>query len=147
MNILAIDPGAGGGFAWKDYDGIIQAMKMPKGMTAQADAIRHIAAVNFGLACVIEKVGGYMPGNSGPAAATFARHCGNLEAILYCYGIPTSQVSPQKWMKGIGSFPKDQKERKNAIKEMMSRLYPNLTVTLGTADALGILTYVLEGNK
>jgi len=147
MNILAIDPGAGGGFAWNDVDDIVQAMAMPKGMTAQADTLRNIAVNNSGIECIIEKVGTYVPGNSGVAAATFARHCGNLEAILYCCGIPTKQIAPSVWMKKLGPFPKDKKERKNAIKEKMARLYPHLTVTLRTADALGILTYIIEDNK
>ena len=147
MSILAIDPGASGGLAWLDNEGNIHAEPMPVGMTAQADKIREIATSEFipTIECVIEKVGGYQPGNSGPAAAKFARHCGNLEAILYCYGVPTAQVSPQRWMKALGPFPKDKKERKNAIKEKMARLYPHLSVTLKTADALGILTFVMEG--
>ena len=147
MNILAIDPGVSGGIAWEDGD-IIQVEPMPKEMTAQADMIRELALEFNGIKAVMEKVGTYMPGNSGPAAVKFARHCGNLEAILYCYGISTNQISPQKWMKALGPFPKDKKERKNAIKEKMSRLYPHLTVTLKTADALGLLTYAIEsGNK
>ena len=144
MNILAIDPGASGGLAWNDVDGTVHAEPMPVGMTAQADKIREIIlsrATSDPINCVIEKVGSYVPGNSGPAAATFARHCGNLESILYCYGISTDQVSPQKWMKTLGPFPKDKKERKNAIKEKMGRLYPHLSVTLKIADALGLLTY------
>jgi len=149
MNILAIDPGASGGLAWNDVDGTVHAEPMPVGMTAQADKIREIilSRVTSAIECVIEKVGGYMPGNSGPAAAKFARHCGNLEAILYCYGVPTYQVSPQKWMKALGPFPKDKKERKNAIKEKMGRLYPHLSVTLKTADALGLFTYTIEDNN
>jgi len=144
--ILAIDPGASGGFAWKDKEGVIRCIPMPIGMTAQADLLREIRCFFGGFSdveCFIEAVGSYMPGNSGPAAAKFARHCGNLEAILYCLNFPTNQVSPQKWMKAIGPFPKDKKDRKNAIKEKMARLYPHLTVTLKTADALGLLTYAM----
>ena len=143
MQYLAIDPGAAGGIAFADRDGIVQAVPMPVGMTAQADLIREIAANNPGIECVIEQVGMYVKGNSGPAAATFARHCGHLDAILYCFGIPTTQVSPQKWMKSLGAMPKDKKERKNAIKEKMARLYPHLSVTLKTSDALGLYTYAL----
>lgn len=143
--MIAIDPGALGGIAWVDIDGIVQAVKMPTGMTEQADFILSIKMTNYGKA-VIEKVGGYQPGNSGPASAKFARHCGNLEAILYCYGIPTEQVAPQVWQKALGSMPKDKNKRKNAIKEMMGRLYPHLKVTLSTADALGMLTWY-KGRK
>jgi hypothetical protein len=64
----------------------------------------------------MEKVGGYQPGNSGPAAATFARHCGHLEAALYLLGVPVITVLPAKWMRVIGVPAKLEKgERKNAI--------------------------------
>jgi len=137
--VIAIDPGASGGLAW--YDGLsVQTAAMPEGMTAQVDLLRSLAAQGYRTA-IIERVGGYMPGNSGPAAAKFARHCGHLEAACYTLGIAVEQVAPQTWMKCIGALPKDKKDRKNAIKEAMARRYPYLDVTLKTADALGILTW------
>lgn len=139
-NLIAIDPGASGGIAWCK-DGIVHCAPMPEGMTAQAEKIREIR-ISMGLATTImEKTGGYRPGNSGPAAATFARHCGHIEAILYCLAIPTVQVAPQTWMKSLGALPSDKAERKKAIKEEMSRRYPHLKVTLKVSDALGLLTY------
>ncbi len=143
MRILAIDPGANGGFAWTDEDGVIQAARMPEGMTAQIDLMREIRTKSPSMVAVIEKVGGYMPGNSGPAAATFARHCGNLEAALYCLDLPTTRVVPNKWQKALGSWPEDKADRKRAIKEEMQRRFPHLSVTLCTADALGILCYAM----
>ena len=143
MQYMTIDPGFSGGIAYIDREGDTHAVPMPDGMTAQADLIREIAANNPGIECVIEKVGAYVKGNSGPAAATFAMHVGSLNAMLYCFGIPTTQVSPQKWMKALGPFPTDKKARKNAIKEKMARMYPHLKVTLKTADALGIYSYAI----
>jgi hypothetical protein len=139
MTILAIDPGAGGGFAWRDRDGIVCALKMPDGMTAQCDMLRAISAVHPKIQATVELVGTYMPGNSGPAAATFARHCGHLDAALYCLGIPSSRVAPAKWMRETGTWPKDKHERKLAIREAMQRAHPHLRVTLATADALAML--------
>ena len=143
MKTLAIDPGANGGIAWIDDEGIVLARKMPDGMTAIADALRELSANGYRQA-VLENVGGYMPGNSGPASVKFARHVGHLEAICYCLGISVVKVAPNTWMKGIGTYPKDKAERKRAIKEDMARRYPHLTVTLTTADALGMLTWVLK---
>jgi len=140
VKILAIDPGASGGFAITDGTETY-CYPMPEGMTEQADAIRSLLVGNQGMQCVMERVGTYVKGNSGPAAATFARHCGHLEAILYCLGIPTVQVAPQTWMKSLGTLPKEKPERKKAIKEAMARKYPTLKVTLKTADALGLLEY------
>jgi hypothetical protein len=141
--LLAIDPGASGGFALLNAEGIT-AQNMPGGMTEQIDLIRSFAAENPGTVAILEKVGTYRPGNSGPAAATFARHCGHLEAALYAFGIPTEQVAPGVWQRGIGGFSSDKKKRKNEIKELMARTYPHLSVTLKTADALGILTWTLK---
>jgi len=142
--VIAIDPGASGGIAWKDADGIAHAEPMPAGMTAQADLLRSLAASLPGAVAVLEKVGGYMPGNSGPAACTFARHCGHLEAALYLLGVPSEQVAPGVWMKALGALPSVKPERKRAIREAMARRYPALAVTMKTADALGILTWATE---
>jgi len=143
--IIAIDPGINGGIAWIDDD-IVQAIPMPEGMTSQADLLKEIVTLMYPLTRpiigIIEKTGTYKPGNSGIAAVTFARHCGNLEAILYMLpDVSTSQVSPQIWQKLLGSLPKEKLDRKREIKEKMARLYPHLTVTLKTSDALGILTW------
>ena len=138
--MIAIDPGAGGGIAYID-DFIVQAVPMPAGMTAQVDFIRSLAAVG-NLKVTIENVGFHMPGNSAVATAKFARHCGHLEAACYAYGIAVEYVAPQKWMREtLIGLSKDKKERKAQIKEAMARLYPHLSVTLKTADALGILTW------
>jgi hypothetical protein len=140
---IAIDPGASGGLAWTDPDGITHAKAMPGTMTEQADRLRALAAELPGAVAVMEKTGGYRPGNSGPAAATFARHCGHLEAILYMAGIPTQQVASGVWQKALGSLPADKPERKRAIRELMARRFPALTVTLKTADALAVLCWAI----
>ena len=140
--MIAIDPGASGGIAWIDRDGNVQAEKMPDGMTAICDRLRMLFYDVKNNRTVLEKVGTYVPGNSGPAAATFARHCGHLEAALYCLGYSVEQVAPTVWQRPLG-LPADKGERKRAIKEAMARRYPHLKVTLATADALAILTWAM----
>jgi hypothetical protein len=148
VNILAIDPGASGGIAvWNPNELLTDAFPMPDGMCDQVDCLRSITASLPDWRCVMERTGTYVPGNSGPSAAKFARHCGHLEAALYVMGIPTTQVAPQKWMKALGALPHDKAERKRAIRELMARRYPHLEVTLKTADALGILTYALNNKQ
>lgn len=139
--ILTIDPGALGGFAIQPPYGMVEVKAMPEGMTAQIDAIRAIAANFPGLVAYIENVGFHRPGNSAVVSCKFARHVGHLEAALYACGIPTMTVTPRKWMAALGSLPADKKDRKNAIKERVARMFPHLKVTLGTADALGILVW------
>lgn len=137
---LYIDPGKNGAFAVLDEDGNVSSENMPEGMSEIIDKIREIKMLFPNISCVMEKTGTYRPGNSGPAASVYARHVGHLEATLYCLGISTTQVPPQTWMKKLGALPKDKKDRKNKIKEMMAARYPHLRVTLKNADALGILT-------
>jgi hypothetical protein len=143
MRLLVIDPGASGGLAWRGDDGIVWAEAMPDGMTAQIDRLRALrVALGPDLLAVVERVGCYMPGNSGPAAATFARHCGHIEAALYCLGVGIYRnPTPQSWQKALGTWPKDKMERKRAIKEWAARRYPHLSVTLKTADALALLAW------
>jgi hypothetical protein len=138
---LAIDPGAAGGIAWTDHDGIVRATKMPGTMPEQVDFLRARAVEQSGIIAVVEKTGGYMPGNSGPAAATFARHCGNLDAALYALGISVRPVSPSVWMKKLGMPKLTKPERKAWLKDFSARRYPHLTVTLATADALALLAW------
>lgn len=140
--ILAIDPGASGGLAWTDEDGIVHAAPMPEGMSAQIDKLRQLACDGYDV--IIENVGYHMPGNSAVATSKFARHVGHLEATAYTLGMPVTYVAPQTWQKALGTWPKDKKERKAAIKEAMARRYPHLSVTLKTADALGILSWYLQ---
>ena len=167
--MMTIDPGMLGGIAWvRKNMGGIDTIKMPLGMTAQADFIRDTVTENELKVCIIEDVGRYMPGNSGPSAVTFASHCGELKAILYMCGMRTVRVSPQVWMKMLGFSVRkflpgnykelglaDQKKargrakiaNKNAIKEEMARRYPYIKVTLAVADALGSMEYARKGNK
>ena len=141
---LAIDPGQFGGLAYTDQDGIVQAEKMPPTMTDLIDSLVELKATGITRA-VVERTGTYVPGNSGPGAVKFGRHCGQIEAALYALGFSTTQVSPAVWQRKLGALPKDKKARKNAIKNMMAARYPHLKVTLSTADALAILATSREG--
>lgn len=153
--IMAIDPGAAGGIAICDNTGQVSAVKMPDGMTGQIDRIRELALYHGVDAAVMERVGSYMPGNTGTGAVKFARHCGHLEAALYCLGVPVEQVTPKTWMKVCGPLPKGmdgaaKSARKRAIKDAVARRFACSSVTLATADALGILWWAMarrEGRK
>ena len=150
MNYIARDPGAGGGLAW--CIGVrIDCLPMPDGMTAQCDFIRQLRCEVVGAggdcACIIERVGA-MPSDGKASISKFMRHVGGIEAACYMAGLATIQVTPHKWMLAVcGVLPKNKPERKRAIKELMARRYPALNVTLKTADALGLLTYIMEGGK
>ena len=140
MKMLCIDPGAGGAIAYVSTDGNVDAEAMPEGMTAICDRIQDYAEAGYDKV-IIERVGGYRPGNSGPAAAKFARHCGWLDVALYTNKIALyKNPTPQQWMKlmGVPKFEKVQ-DRKRWIKEWVQKRLPKIRVTLTTADALGML--------
>ena len=145
--VLSIDPGAGGAIVYRDEDGIVTAIKMPEGMTGLCDKLRELAANGY-TSAIVERVGTYVPGNSGPAAASFARHCGQLDAAIYLNGIAIiANPTPGQWMKRIGVPRFEEKpDRKRWLKEWAQRRFPSLTVTLVTADALAMLVAMIGEN-
>ncbi len=103
---IAIDPGANGSIACK-VDGMVRAFKMPE--TPKDIFLLLLSMKSDDAFCWIEQTGGYMPGNSGPAAVKFARHCGHLDMALLAAGISHVTVLPAKWehwLIGKPNYPK-----------------------------------------
>jgi len=144
---IAVDPGAVGGFAIATYPYKVldvDAVKMPKGIEAQLELMESLAEGCEVEQFFIENVGGYRPGNSGPSAAKFGRHVGFLEGVILAKHWPMVKVAPITWMKKVvPDRPREKEARKKYIKAQMQEGYPDLKVTLATADALGILTYAI----
>lgn len=141
--LIAIDPGASGAIAVRDRDGGVFTYNMPDTIK---DVWDELSCLNnsLHLYAIIEDAGYHIQGNNASASCKFARHCGALEMALTGLSIPWEAVRPQKWMKHYGALPKEKKDRKNKIKELMQRRYPNIKVTLANADALAILTFAIE---
>ncbi len=164
MTLIAIDPGVSGGIA-TNKGGVVSAIKMPE---TPMDIIYFLESLiddtlerpGNSVKAYVERVGTYMPGNSGPAAVAFARHCGVLDAALLALRIPAVYPTPRAWMDAfIGKqtyhkmpkavpqkerlriLAKRKTERKNKIKAKCQALWPELKITLAVADALGILWY------
>lgn len=175
--IIAIDPGIKGGIAMKMNNGIVHAWKMPNtvgGMNewfsfnlslATAQELEDFKMKNPGEGlppqpvCYLEKVHS-MPKQRPTAIWTFAENYGALKALLLAYGISRVDVEPKTWQKAIGAtreaVPKGatpsvkeriKREAKKRIKEIVEAKYPQIKVTLETADALGILMYAEETKK
>lgn len=169
MVLITIDPGKNGGIAYGNQ-GWAKAEKMPETLKDIYGFLQNIMsfalAENLRLFCYLEKVGTYRPGNSGPKAVTFARHCGVLEGILTALNVPYDQVLPSRWEHwfiGKPNHPKIPKEiqgkarkqilakrktnRKNKIKAKAQALYPGLNITLATSDALGMFCWGLNARN
>jgi hypothetical protein len=147
--LISIDPGAKGAIAVRYAGGAVQTSSLDATDRDNCDELRDIrdSAATGELFCWLENVGGYRPGNSGPASVKFARGIGKLEGMLIALDIPFDRVAPQTWMKALGVLPKDKAERKQAIKAKIQERYPELKVTLQNADALGILTWALQQER
>ena len=145
---IGIDPGQHGGIAVLLADGtVVEVSKMPSTPRDLYDFLSQYSEDSF---CVLERVGG-MPGNGGSAMFNFGKGYGHLQMALVALGIPTEDVTPNKWEKTYqlgpcGKFTKT--EWKNRLKAKAQQLFPQLgkKITLATCDALLIAEYGRRSN-
>jgi len=150
---LGIDPGLSGGLAFlSPTAGITSATKMPDTEADLWDWFRafargHPSGRTF---AVIEKVGGYVGGAegkgrsggaaNGSAMFKFGASYGGLRMALTAAGVPFDEVSPQRWQRTLGIFPRKKGEPKAELKrrcrQKAQQLFPGLAVTNATADAI-----------
>lgn len=156
QNYIAIDPGVGGGIAYIDTDGSVHALPMPETL--------HDIMEQISIICVeFEDYGNGIPGKhlqhnlqpvafleelpkfagkmSGSAMATMFRNYGRIEGLLAAYGARIEYLPPRKWQQalGLGDKKTHGPRWKAHLKGRAQALFPKLTVTLKTADALLIL--------
>ena len=154
MIIIGIDPGAGGAMAIWDKK-ISKIYKCPADTETMADIIKESLYINR--AKNIREVFAYielvhaMPHDGRSSLFKFGTNYGKWLGILGAYKVPTTLVSPQKWMKYWKDklnikLPKDKPERKRALKEIASH-YTDKKVTLYNADAILITLYGLYAQQ
>lgn len=147
--LLAIDPGASGGVALM-VCGKTVCHAMPETEGDRLELVRSFktAADIEGEACVcvLEEVNGFV-GKAQPGSAMFkfGEHYGFLKGVIQTLGIKLVLVRPQAWQKvfGLGTASRcaSKTEWKNKLKAEAQRRFPDLGVTLKTADALLILEW------
>jgi hypothetical protein len=144
--LIAIDPGKSGGIAWRMAYGT-RAVPMPATETDISGKLKEIYYHLDKPTVVIEEVGGYI-GRPQPGSAmfTFGRNFGFILGVLTCLGARIVLVRPQKWQGflSLGKSEGDRTKWKNKLKAKAQNLYPNIQVTLATADALLILEYGIK---
>jgi hypothetical protein len=145
---LGVDPGGSGGLAYAANDGSVKdigygAVGMPATLRDLWHWFLDQSNRMMQTFAIVEKVGGYMPGskgNIGSAMFKFGYSAGALEAFLVAAGIPYELVTPGVWQKGLGIPSRKKTENKtqwkNRLKAAAQRLFPDVQVTLATADAL-----------
>lgn len=147
-SILAIDPGASGGFAW-NCDRTLLTMPMPKTDAEIVEQIRYIV-FNDRIDLVVVEDPPKFCGRSLPASSIFvmAYNYGLIVGCLIALSKPIVRVRPQTWQVGIGSTRKQQGSRWKAyLKSMAQERHPTATVTLSTADALLIHNWAQRTNQ
>lgn len=156
---LAIDPGASGGFAWRDIDGKVQCCAMPDTEQEVVKLIRRLQQVDL---VIVERVGGFMGGLGVAPSGMFNFGCGFglIKGAMLALNVEFLLVVPRKWQdslqlgkkkdykfevirtrgknKGIPAMRSNWKEH---LQSKAQKLYPRIKVTLKTADALLMLNY------
>ena len=142
MNYIAIDPGVGGGIAYTDTDGSVHALPMPATLHDISKELHLLSRSTFGPVTVfLEELPKFAGKMSGSSMATMFRNYGRLEGILASLNARIEYLPPKKWQSilGLGDKATHGNRWKAHLKGRAQALYPNLSVTLKTADALLIL--------
>ena len=143
--IVAIDPGASGGFCQFIGDKAIQAWKFTSLSDFVDDLFEIKADPDLTLELVLEDVPPFA-GKNIPSSTGFklGKSCGFYEGVARGLRIPCHMVRPQTWQKGFGGVKgQSTSVKKRILKDHASRLYPQLgkQITLATADAVLIGHY------
>jgi crossover junction endodeoxyribonuclease RuvC len=146
MIVIGIDPGLSGGLAYQVDSQPAQAVKMPPTEGDLVELLREIVAEGTEVVAFVEEVGGYVgKAQPGSSAFKFGRNFGFILGVLQALKVRVELVRPQKWQKALSlGFPRgcaSKTEWKNKLKASAQRLFPNIRLSLATADALLILDY------
>lgn len=141
QHYIAIDPGVGGGIAYTDTDGSIHALPMPETVH---DLRQTLQVLCYGVPAPVvflEELPKFAGKMSGSSMATMFRNYGRIEGLLAAHQCRIEYLPPKKWQAalGLGDKKTHGNRWKTHIKGRAQALYPRLTVTLKTADALLIL--------
>ena len=143
---IGIDPGAGGGIAVIDGRGQMKAFKCPK----SSEEMALLFEVTMGntapdkIRLLMERVWA-RPNNAVRSAFAYGVNYGQWMGIIACHEVPLQTCLPNQWI----SYYKCDKnleyqERKRWLKEKAKSLYPNLNITLTTADSILIADYAMK---
>lgn len=142
QNYIAIDPGVGGGIAFIDTDGSAQAFPMPTTLHDISKELHLLSRSSFGPVTVfLEELPKFAGKMSGSSIGVMFRNYGRIEGLLAAFEARIEYIPPKKWQTalGLGNKKSHGPRWKAHLKGRAQALYPNLSVTLKTADALLIL--------
>lgn len=146
MRLIAIDPGAKGGYAAIINDQL-HTGNLPETEGDFVELFRDLAPDELFLEDLVKFAGTNMPSSS---MATYASNWGFIKGVAQAMGCRIRLVRPQEWIKALGfgssrGIPKT--EWKNKLKGRAQQLYPQEKVTLQNSDALLILEFALSKTR
>jgi hypothetical protein len=146
QNYIAIDPGVGGGIAYIDTDGSTHALPMPSTLHDMDTQLMILCTAHNTTSAdtptvFLEELPKFTGKMSGSSMATMFRNYGRIEGLLAAYGVRIEYLPPKKWQSalGLGDKKTHGNRWKAHLKGRAQALFPKLSVTLKTADALLIL--------
>lgn len=145
---IAIDPGVNGGVCWR-FQGKTTAMRMPPTdfdtCSLLADLSKRAGVVELYIELPPLFAGRNIPGS---AIGKLMLNYGVCYGAAVALGFKIHPVRPPIWQKAHPVGTKGEQTTtvwKNKLKARASELFPDLPVTLATADALLILDAALRG--
>ena len=151
---IGIDPGQSGGLVAITAEEVM-ATPMPSTERDVWDWISQYeedwaAARITPAVAVIEKVHSF-PGQGVVSTFKFGMGYGGLRMALIASSIPFEEVTPRTWQKALSIPPKKKTESnsqwKNRLKQKAQQLFPEVKVTLKTADALLIAEFCRRSKR
>jgi hypothetical protein len=153
--MIAIDPGQSGGIAiQKSSLGLasVEAHSMPKTEREIYELIddaknADVEGTTAYLEDLVKYTGRNMPSS---AMAVYASNFGFIKGVLTALKWRIVLVPPKEWQRKLGlgkAKGLTKTEWKNKLKQKAEELFPNIKVTLATADALLILEAAKKSNE
>ena len=144
-SLVAIDPGASGGFCQFVDGKAVWAWKFTSYSDFVSDIVDLMENPDHTVEFILEDVPPFA-GKNIPSSAGFklGKSCGFYEGVSRGLQLPCHMVRPQAWQKGLANVVgQGGAKKKRILKDHALRLYPHLgkTVTLATADAVLIGHY------
>lgn len=149
VRILGIDPGAHGGFCFRDtrhesYIDVYSYNKLtPHDIAGIIKVEKDITRIcGNQIKAYIEEVHS-MPRDGKASAFSFGKNYGMWLGILTALGIPYEEVLPVKWQSALKLRVRglEYSKKKKALKEIAQKRFPDLNLTLDTCDAVLIAEY------
>lgn len=135
-NIVAIDPGySNGGIATINTAGIAGAIKMPQ---SESEIREYFKSLYHPQTRYIMEAVHASPQQGASTGFKFGEHFGYMKGVLPFIFQGGLLISPQKWQAALNCRTGGDK---NISKARAQELFPDIKVTLATADALCLAYY------